>query len=69
MPHLRRVDIEGPFRNAMSQEFEKTSYLLGPSCNSFKGKFRQVAGSLHVDCATAGVDLYLHDRTFALGSE
>ena len=66
MPNLRRVDIEGPFRNVAPDSSEEASaMILDIPDNSIKIKVLQAAEPLHVDCITAGVELHLYDRACA----
>jgi hypothetical protein len=64
-PHLRRLDIEGAFRSASADEFGDTSASTSdPADDTIKPKIMQAAEPLHEECAAAGLELHVHDRTF-----
>lgn len=64
-PHLRRLDIEGAFRNASADELGDTSASTSePADDTIKAKIMQAAEPLHEDCASAGLELHVHDRLF-----
>ncbi|KAJ5179981.1 hypothetical protein N7492_003191 [Penicillium capsulatum] len=62
--NLRRVDIEGAFRNDPFDEFRESGGLPSghPSGNFIREKIIQMAESLHIACAIAGAEFRLHDR-------
>ncbi|KAJ5166090.1 uncharacterized protein N7482_004871 [Penicillium canariense] len=65
-PHLQRLDIEGSFQNATSDESGDTSAPASePSHNTIKPKIMQAAETLHVDCVSSGLELHVHDRVFS----
>lgn len=64
-PSLKRVDIEGAFRN-VSLDSESPTITPGSVVGaSIKDKIFQAVEPLHVDCAHAGMELHIHDRTLA----
>jgi hypothetical protein len=65
-PHLRRLSIEGAFRNASADGLGGTSASASePADDTIKPKIVQAAEPLHEDCASAGLELHVHDRTFS----
>ncbi|KAF3399971.1 hypothetical protein F1880_007991 [Penicillium rolfsii] len=64
LPHLRRLDIEGPFRNASADDLGHTSASTSdPAEDTIKDKIMQAVEPLHEDCALAGLELHVYDRT------
>lgn len=65
-PHLRYLDVEGAFQNASANEHDDTSARVSdPSDHTIKPKIMQAAEPLHEDCASAGLELHIHDRAFS----
>ncbi|KAJ5895718.1 uncharacterized protein N7473_005117 [Penicillium subrubescens] len=65
-PHLRCLNIEGSFRNASADELGDTSASAPePADDTIKPKIVQAAEPLHEDCASAGLELHVYDRTFS----
>lgn len=64
-PHLRCLDIEGAFRNASADGLGDTSTSTSdPADDTIKPKIMQAAEPLHEECASVGLELHVHDRTF-----
>ncbi|KAJ5787863.1 hypothetical protein N7457_002853 [Penicillium paradoxum] len=66
-PKLERIDIEGAFRNATSDDDDDLSASSGSEIHEagIKDKVYQVAEPLHMDCLHAGMGLHLHDRALS----
>jgi hypothetical protein len=65
-PRLRYLDIEGAFQNASGDELGDTSLPASSSADhTIKPKIMQAAELLHEDCASAGLELHVHDRAFS----
>lgn len=65
-PHLRYLDVEGAFQNASANGHDDTSISVSdPSDHTIKPKIMQAAELLHKDCASAGLELHIHDRAFS----
>lgn len=68
-PRLRCLDIEGAFQNASGDELGDTSVpVSSPADHTIKPKIMQAAELLHEDCASAGMELHVHDRAFSKDS-
>lgn len=66
-PHLRYLDVEGPFQNPSANGHDDTNdaSVSNPSDHTIKLKIMQAAELLHEDCASAGLELHIHDRAFS----
>jgi hypothetical protein len=65
-PKLKRVDIEGAFRNVPSDDDYEVANS-GPEVLGavIKDKVYQAAEPLHIDCVNAGLELHLYDRALS----
>lgn len=64
-PRLRYLDIEGAFQTPSSDEIGDTrDPVSSPADHTIKPKIMQAAELLHEDCASAGLELHVHDRAF-----
>lgn len=67
-PRLQRLDIEGAFQNASSDDSSDSSFPTTEAQvleNAIKSKITQAVEPLHVDCIAAGIELHVHDRAFS----